>query len=329
MISVVIPVYKNSGNIAPLVAALEKLSAELNHELEAVFVVDGSPDDSYLRLSQALPRAAFRSQLLQLSRNFGSFSAIRAGLEAAKGERFAVMAADLQEPPELIKEFDRELRTGNVDVTIGTRVTRNDPFTSTLFSGLFWGFYRRYVQPEIPPGGVDIFGCTPNVRDQIVRLRENNSSLVGLLFWVGFRRALVPYERREREIGKSAWTFQKKLKYMLDSVFSFTDLPIRILTRIGFFGLCISLFLSLVVVAARRANPIPVPGYAATVLVVTFFGALNCFGLGIIGSYVFRTFENTKFRPNFIVANHDSYGPRSLAEPRESGLAEAKASSHV
>ena len=328
MISVVIPVYKNSGNIAPLVTALEKLSAELNHELEAVFVVDGSPDDSYLRLSQALPRAAFRSQLLQLSRNFGSFSAIRAGLEAAKGERFAVMAADLQEPPELIKEFDRELRTGNVDVTIGTRVTRNDPFTSTLFSGLFWGFYRRYVQPEIPPGGVDIFGCTPNVRDQIVRLRENNSSLVGLLFWVGFRRALVPYERREREIGKSAWTFQKKLKYMLDSVFSFTDLPIRILTRIGFFGLVISIFLSLIVLLARLANTIPVPGYAATILVVTFFGALNCFGLGIIGSYVFRTFENSKFRPNFIVASHDEYAPTSLAEPRASGLGQTEVS-HV
>jgi glycosyltransferase involved in cell wall biosynthesis len=328
MISVVIPVYKNSGNIAPLVSALEKLSAELNHEFEAVFVVDGSPDDSYLRLSQALPKAAFRSQLLALARNFGSFSAIRAGLEAGKGERFAVMAADLQEPPELIKEFDRELRAGNADVTIGTRVTRNDPFVSTIFSSLFWGFYRRYVQPEIPPGGVDIFGCTRSVRDQIVRLRENHSSLVGLLFWVGFRRALVPYERREREIGKSAWTFQKKLKYMLDSVFSFTDLPIRILTRIGFFGLMISVFLALVVLVARLANTIPVPGYAGTILAVTFFGALNCFGLGIIGSYVFRTFENTKFRPNFIVASHDSFAPVALADGRESGVPEAKAS-HV
>jgi glycosyltransferase involved in cell wall biosynthesis len=320
MISVVIPVYKNSGNIGPLVAALEKLSSDLHGELEAVFVVDGSPDDSYLRLSQALPSAGFRSQLLGLSRNFGSFSAIRAGLEAGKGDRFAVMAADLQEPPELIKDFDRELRTGDVDVTIGHRVSRNDPVSSKLMAGAFWGFYRRYVQPEIPPGGVDIFGCTPKVRDQIVRLRENNSSLVGLLFWVGFRRVLVSYERREREIGKSAWTFQKKLKYMLDSVFSFTDLPIRILTRIGFFGLLISVFLSLVVLAARLSNMIPVPGYAATMLVVTFFGALNCFGLGVIGSYVFRTFENTKFRPNFIVANHDVYAPKTLAEPRESGL---------
>lgn len=307
MISLVIPVYKNSGNIPPLVAALEQLDANLGGELEAVFVVDGSPDDSYLKLSQALPRAKFRSQLLSLSRNFGSFAAIRAGLEAGKGERFAVMAADLQEPPELILEFDRVLRTGDIDVTVGTRIGRNDPLVSRTFSALFWGMYRRYIQPEIPEGGVDIFGCLPHVRDQIVRLRENNSSLVGLLFWVGFRRALVPYERREREIGKSAWTFQKKLRYMLDSIYSFTDLPVRILTRIGVVGLFASLLLALIVVFAKLSGTIPVPGYAATMLVVTFFGALNCFGLGVIGNYVWRSFENTKFRPNFIVASHDVF----------------------
>src|SRR3954447_11494386 len=99
MMSLVIPVYKNSGNVPPLLAALEQLNKELSGELEAVFVVDGSPDDSYLKLAQALPRAGFRSQLLSLARNFGSFAAIRAGLEAGKGQRFAVMAADLQEPP--------------------------------------------------------------------------------------------------------------------------------------------------------------------------------------------------------------------------------------
>jgi polyisoprenyl-phosphate glycosyltransferase len=325
MISVVIPVYKNSGNITPLLAALEKLSADLGGAFEAVFVVDGSPDDSHLRLALALPAANFRSQLLALSRNFGSFSAIRAGLEVGRGERFAVMAADLQEPPELILEFDRLLRSGEVDVTVGQRTARSDPALSRLFSRLFWGFYRRYVQAEIPPGGVDIFGCKTSVRDQIVKLAEHNSSLVGLLFWVGFRRALVPYERRRREIGKSAWTFQKKLRYMLDSVFSFTDWPIRVLSRIGLVGLSLSVLLSFAVLAAKIAGDIPVPGYAATVLVVTFFGALNCFGLGVIGGYVFRTFENSKFRPNFIVSSHDSYDPGARLE----SLAKAQPTSHV
>lgn len=318
MISVVIPVYRNAENIPSLLQALEGLATQLRGEFEAVFVSDGSPDDSYLRLATALPGAGFRSQLLALSRNFGSFSAIRAGLQAARGDRFAVMAADLQEPPELILEFDRLLRGGEVDITVGTRTGRKDPLSSRLMASLFWGFYRRYIQPEIPPGGVDIFGCQQTVRDEILRLQENNSSLVGLLFWVGFRRALVPYERRTREIGVSAWTFRKKLRYLMDSVFSFSDLPIRMLMTIGVLGLGVSLFLAAVVLFGKLTGQIPVPGYAATVLTVIFFSALNSFGLGVIGNYVWRTFENTKSRPNFIVASHRSFDVES-ANSRKTG----------
>ncbi len=303
MISVVIPVYRNSGNIPHLLEALEGLHRDLQGNLEAVFVVDGSPDDSYLQLATRLPGVSFQAQLLTLSRNFGSFAAIRAGLEAARGDRFAVMAADLQEPPELIAEFDRILCAGEHDVAVGQRTARRDPLPTRLLSKTFWAFYRRFVQPEIPEGGADVFACQRNVRDHILRLRENNSSLVGLLFWVGFRRATVAYERTERAIGKSAWTLRKRLRYLTDSVFSFSDLPIRLLVRIGLMGLALSLVFGLVVIAAKFSGAIPVPGYAATVLAVTFFGGLNCFGLGIIGGYVWRTFENTKQRPNFIVAS--------------------------
>jgi polyisoprenyl-phosphate glycosyltransferase len=307
MITVVIPVYKNSGNIPPLLAAMKELHARLQGALEVVFVVDGSPDDSHAQLAAALPASGLRAQLLLLSRNFGSFSAIRAGLAAGTGQRFAVMAADLQEPPELVLEFDRLLATGDVDVTIGTRVARNDPLSSRLFSTLFWGFYRRFIQKEIPPGGVDVFGCSTAVRDRIVELQECNSSLVGLLFWVGFRRATVPYERRKREIGVSAWTMAKKLRYLTDSVFSFSDLPIRLLVRIGFLGLACSAALAIAVLFERLTGLITVPGYSATVLTVVFFGALNCLGLGIIGNYVWRAFENTKSRPNYIVATHQRF----------------------
>lgn len=308
MISVVVPVYKNSGNIAPLVAAMKRLQADLSGDLEVVFVVDGSPDDSHALLAASLPPAGLRAQLLLLSRNFGSFSAIRAGLAAARGDCFAVMAADLQEPPDLILAFHRILSRNEADVAIGTRTARKDPLASTLSSRLFWGFYKRYIQPEIPEGGVDIFGCRANVREQILLLRENNSSLVGLLFWVGFRRALVPYERREREIGVSAWTLTRKVRYLMDSIFSFSDLPIRLLIRIGVLGLFSSLALAAFVVFGKLTGLITVPGYSATVLTVVFFGALNCFGLGIIGNYVWRAFENTKFRPNYIVANRESFG---------------------
>jgi len=314
MMSVVIPVYKNADNIPHLLRALDDLCSKLEGRLEAVFVVDGSPDDSYLRLASDLPNVRFKSQLLQLSRNFGSFAAIRAGLEAGRGDRFAVMAADLQEPPELLLEFDRILHAGDHDVVVGQRVTRADPFPAGLLSRLFWALYRRFVQGEIPEGGVDIFGCRQNVRDHIVQLRENNSSLIGLLFWVGFRRATIPYERRKRSVGKSAWTFQKRIRYLSDSLFSFSDLPIRILLQFGLLGLVASFVLGGLVVASKVSGLIEVPGYAATVLLIMFFGGLNSFALGVIGGYVWRTFENTKQRPNYIVASQQVFSGERLGD---------------
>ena len=308
MISLVIPVYKNAGNIPSLVTALEALNQRLEGKLEVVLVVDGSPDDSHLLLAKALPSASFRSQLLLLSRNFGAFSAIRAGLEAGTGDYFAVMAADLQEPPELVVEFVERMKAG-AEVVVGKRVGRDDPFLSRAMSSLFWSTYRRFVQPQVPEGGVDVFGCRRAVRDQLVALCEQNSSLVGLLFWVGFRRESVEYKRRAREIGTSAWTMKKKIRYLMDSMFSFTDLPVRLLTTIGFLGLLVSLVFGTVVFVGRLLGMIQSPGYAATVVVVMFFGALNCFGLGVIGGYVWRGFENSKVRPNFIVSGKQVFPP--------------------
>jgi glycosyltransferase involved in cell wall biosynthesis len=218
------------------------------------------------------------------------------------------MAADLQEPPELILQFAKLLRDGKCDVAVGRRTGRADPLGSRMASALFWSFFRRCIQREIPTGGVDVFGCTRVVRDHLLRLCENNSSLVGLLFWVGFRRAEVEYVRQERRAGRSGWTFGKKMRYLMDSIFSFSDLPVRILLSLGLLGLSLSALFAVVVAVAKLEGSIPVPGYAATVLVVTFFGALNCFGLGIIGGYVWRTFENTKGRPNYIVAIQERFG---------------------
>jgi glycosyltransferase involved in cell wall biosynthesis len=306
--SLVIPVYRNEGSLPDLVAVCEELNRQLRGSLEVVFVVDGSPDRSFAVLQAALPRAAFRSQVLLLSRNFGSFPAIRAGLSHSRGAFFAVMAADLQEPPELILRFFQTLEGGGADVTLGTRTGRCDPFVSRLLARVFWGFYRRFVQRDMPPGGVDVFGCNRVFRDTLLTLRESHSSLVGLLFWLGYRREFIGYERRPRLHGKSAWSFNRKLHYLFDSVFSFTDFPVRLLTYAGVLGLCTSVGLGCLVVAFRLSGLITVPGYAATVLVIAFFAALNSFGLGIVGSYVWRAFENTKNRPDSLVAHSVEHG---------------------
>jgi len=158
------------------------------------------------------------------------------------------------------------------------------------------------VQPDVPEGGVDVFALTASFRDRLVALGEANSSLLGLLFWLGGRREFVGYTRLEREHGKSAWTIKKKVTYLLDSVFAFSDLPVRVLMGAGLVGLGVAVLLGLIVLAARILGTYEVPGYAGSMLAILFFGALNTFGIGIVGNYAWRAYENTKQRPLNVVS---------------------------
>jgi len=168
--------------------------------------------------------------------------------------------------------------------------------------------YRRFVMPEIPPGGVDIFALSSAFRDRLLSLRESNTSLLAQLFWLGGRRAYVPYERRAREHGRSAWTLRKKLRYLSDSVFAFTDLPVRLLFWTGALALVVAAVIGAAVLVARLSGWMAVvPGYAATMLTILFFGALNALGLGVVGTYAWRGFENTKARPLAVVQTDESF----------------------
>lgn len=300
MLTLVIPVYKNEGSIPDLLSAVAGLHQQLDGELKTVFVIDGSPDRCYELLRDALPSQPFQSKLALLSRNFGSFAAIRAGLELGDSDRYAVMAADLQEPPELVLEMDKVLRSEPIDIVVGTREGRNDPLSSRIPAQLFWWLYRKYVIQEVPPGGVDVFGCNRAFRDTLLKLDERHSSLIAQIFWLGFRRKLISYVRQPRQHGQSAWTLRKKINYLVDSVFAFTDLPIRLLVRVGGGTALVAGLLGMVIVGGKLMGLISVPGYAMTMLTIIFLGAVNLFGLGIVGSYAWRAYENTKSRPHTI-----------------------------
>ncbi|MBM4303381.1 MAG: glycosyltransferase [Deltaproteobacteria bacterium] len=301
MYSLIIPIYKNEDSIAKLVQTCAWLHSQLSEKLEVVFVLDGSPDRSFEVLETELIRVLFDFQIVSLSKNCGSFAAIRKGLEFARGDLFAVMAADLQEPKELIVEFFKVLSSENYEVVLGMRKSRHDPLMARLASNCFWWLYKKMIQPEMPTGGVDVFGCNRLFRDHLLGLKESHSSLVGLILWMGFRRKIIPYDRSKREFGKSAWTLSKKFRYMLDNIFSFTDLPIQLLALFGCLGVIISIVFGTLIVAAKLSGAIGVPGYAATALLIMFFASLNSLGLGIIGIYVWRAFENTKQRPEALV----------------------------
>lgn len=306
--SLVVPVYGNEATIEPLVSTVRALADRLPAPLELVVVVDGSPDRSHELLRKELATTGLTAQLLAHSRNFGSFAAVRTGLAAARGEYIAVMAADLQEPVELVEQFFAALAADQADVTVGVRRSRDDPSLVSLSSRVSWGFYRRLIQREMPAGGIDVFGCTAAVRDQLVELKERNSSLVGLLLWVGYRRLEIPYDRVARaDGGRSGWTLAKRIKYLADGSFAFSSLPLRLFSIAGALGIVGGLAAAVVVFGFWAAGTIDVPGYTPLILSVLLLHSLTLFGLGVIGSYLWRTFENTKQRPNAIVAEREVF----------------------
>ncbi|HOV18583.1 MAG TPA: glycosyltransferase family 2 protein, partial [Ottowia sp.] len=297
MLSLIIPVYRNEGSIPDLLAAVQGLHQQLAGALEVVFVVDGSPDRCHALLRAQLPATGLNATLVLLTRNFGAFAAVRMGLQQATGETFAVMAADLQEPPELVLQMQAVLARDEADVVVAERALRHDPFLQRWQAQLFWAAYRRWVVPDMPPGGVDIFACSRAFRDALLTLAESRSSLIAQIFWLGFRRASVPYVRQPRQHGQSAWTWSKKIAYLADSVFAFTDLPVRLLTRAGMLGMAVAVAMAVVVLFGKLSGLIAVPGYSMTLIAILFFGALNLLSLGIVGTYAWRAYENTKQRP--------------------------------
>jgi polyisoprenyl-phosphate glycosyltransferase len=305
--SVVVPVYGNRDSLRTLVDRLVAMNRERGGGLEAVFVVDGSPDDSLAVLRHTLADGLLASQVLSLSRNFGSFSAIRAGLAVARGDFIAVMAADLQEPAEVVSSFFDALEADECDIAVGERVGRNDPAASAFFSRLYWRFYQKFINPDIPTGGIDVFGCTREIASKIVAFPETRTSLIGLLYWIGFRRRQFPYVRQPRHSGKTGWTFPRKLRYLFDSIYAFTDLPIILLQVLGLIGVSVSIVVALVVIVGYLVGAIRQPGYVPLMIAIVGSTSGILLAMGVVGSYVWRAYENSKSRPLELVATHEFY----------------------
>lgn len=309
--SLIIPIFKSEMLIEDLLLNLTEIGRMMGDGFEVVFVVDGSPDDSHDILLRKAPQLEFNTQVINLSRNFGSFSAIRVGLEKSRGEYVAVATADLQEPNELIQEFFESLEEDQCDLVIGQRSLRSDGFFSDMASNTFWWFYRRFVVKEIPEGGVDVFGCNRQFIRSVLKLNEPDSSLIVQLFWVGYRRKVIRYERKKRTKGKSTWTLRKKIVYMLDSIFSFSDLPIFLILIAGVTGISFSLIVGAVVFTVWAMGGVNVPGYTPIMLSILFFGSASLFAQGLLGAYVWRTFNASRKRPLAIVSEEDVFSQKS------------------
>jgi glycosyltransferase involved in cell wall biosynthesis len=303
--TIVIPVYQNEETVLPLFERLEKIREFVSpdFELEVVFVIDGSRDCSKDKIKSCLENSKITASILEHSRNFGAVNAVRTGLQEATGDYVAVMAADLQEPIDLYYIFISELQSRDYDLIIGNRIGRNDPKFTRILALVSWSIIRKLVNNEIPKGGADVFACNREVVNELVALQESNTSLIGNLYWVGFRRKYVDYERLSRVSGKSTWTFRKKINYFLDSLYSFTEFPIVFISLLGIFGIIFSAAVSLVVVVSRILGYIEEPGYTPIILAISMASSANLFALGVLGNYISRIYANVKGRPNAIVSS--------------------------
>lgn len=302
LVSIVVPVYHNARSLADLLAALQDVAVKNpDDEFEFIFVDDGSRDDSFAVL-EGLARSERRMKVIKLSRNFGSNPAIMAGTSQARGDAVAAIAADLQDPPELLHEM-LALWHDNHKVVIAARRRREDPFPTWLLSDIFYRLFRRFAIKNMPPRGFDFFLIDRQVCQLINEIQENNAYLMGLILWLGFDPYVLYYDRKARQsnYGQSMWTFTRKFKYFVDSFVAFSYFPVRVASGLGILFSVLGLVYAAWVVFARLALGIQAEGWASLMIVVLIAAGVQMLILGIIGEYMWRSLDETRRRPRFII----------------------------
>ncbi len=299
-VSIVIPVYFNEDNLLPLYEDIsEKLFSYTEFEWEIVMVNDGSQDGSYA-VMQKLAERDMRIRIYSLSRNFGSHAAILCGLAECTGECAVVKAADLQEPTELILEMVDSWKRGN-NVVLAVRKGREEGKGQVLFANLYYTLVRKMALPNMPEGGFDVYLVDRKVIDVLTALDEKNSALTGQILWSGFKTDKIYYTRLAREVGESKWTLRKKIRLVMDTLFSFSSLPIKVVSLIGSFSFLGSLIWAVLVFIFKLLDLIEVSGWTTLFIFNLASFGIIMLTLGILGEYLWRTFDASRNRPPYII----------------------------
>lgn len=301
-LAIVVPMFKSEDHIPNVMKYISELNEKVPGGVLATFVIDGSPENERLILPSLLVNLPFPAQIVRLSRNFGVGPALHAALEKSSGCAAVVFGSDLQEPPELFVQFAHKIMVEGLDVVLGQRVSRDDPFMMKLFANFYWWVNRRFLANDTPKGGFDVFGLSRRAREALVALPELNTNITSQLQWIGFDREYVPFHRRARQSGKSTWTIKRKIKLFTDSIYGFSGAPIALILVIGLFLVASFSLLAVLTTFASLLNWIQIPGYTTIVLVGALGHSLTITACGIIGGYVFRAFDNSKGRPRYIIA---------------------------
>ena len=305
VLSVVVPMHDEQGNVAPLlqrlVAVLEALPERASYEI--VLVNDGSSDETASAI-----RAEMRSRpnlvLVNLSRNFGHQLAATAGIELARGDAVVLMDGDLQDPPELIAAFVAKWREG-YDVVYAVRRSRKGESRFKLATaGFFYRTIKRLTKVAIPVDTGDFRLMSRRVVDVLQRLPERHRFLRGMVSWVGYNQTGVEYDRDVRLSGATKYPLPKMIRFAIDGITSFSDIPLRFASYLGFVVSAIAFIYALVVIVSKLFGIYPpgyTPGWASTIVAVAFLGGVQLISLGILGEYLGRIYDEVKGRPLYLI----------------------------
>jgi len=263
-LSIIIPIYFNEENIPYTLPRLLKIENLLKtYQLEFIFVDDGSKDNSFDLLYKERKNNK-KIKIIKLSKNFGSFSAIQAGLNYASGDCIGIIAADLQDPPELFSDMIKKWENGT-KIVLAVREKRKDPILQRLFSHIYYWLIRKYAIKDYPKDGFDFVLLDKQVVYELNKIQEKNINLMNLIFWLGYKKELVPYIRQKRTHGKSKWTFMMKFKLLIDSFIAFSYAPIRAISMIGIVVACVSFIYGIYVIINALLGNIPIQGWSTII----------------------------------------------------------------
>ncbi|MGB8265451.1 MAG: glycosyltransferase family 2 protein [Candidatus Velthaea sp.] len=303
-LSIVVPLYNEAGNVSELLRRIAEVLAALPDPpaaYELIAVDDGSSDATRPLLLDAAKRDP-HLRVIALSRNFGHQIAATAGIDAARGDAVVLMDGDLQDPPQLIGAFIERFRAG-YDVVYATRRRRagESPF-KVLTAAAFYRIVRRLTNVSIPVDTGDFRLMSRRVVQALQRSRERHRFIRGLVSWVGFNQTGVEYDRDARFAGETKYPFSKMLRFAFDGITAFSEIPLRFASYLGFIVSIVAFVVALAEIGIRIFTGYNVPGYTSTIFAILFLGGVQLIGIGILGEYIGRIYDEIKGRPLYLVA---------------------------